>query len=72
MASRREANSCSLVDHTLSIWLGIQFRQPYGSLPAILSFTRCEAFIVEEVSQKKIPITYNIFFCDTSSTSVGK
>ena len=28
--------------------------------------------LVEEVSKKKIPITYNIFFYDTSSTSVIK
>ena len=27
---------------------------------------------VEEVSMKKIPITYNIFFIDTSSTSVAE
>ena len=27
---------------------------------------------VEEVSMKKIPITYNIFFIDTSCTSVGE
>ena len=28
--------------------------------------------MVEEVLQKKIRIAYNIFFCDTSSTSVAE
>ena len=27
---------------------------------------------IEEVSQKKIPISYNIIFCGTSSTSVAE
>ena len=29
-------------------------------------------WLTEEVSQKKIPISYNIFFCGTSSTSVAE
>ena len=29
-------------------------------------------FYVEEVPQKKIPISYNIFFCGTSSTSAAE
>ena len=29
-------------------------------------------FCIEEVPQKKIPISYNIFFCDTSSTSASE
>ena len=30
------------------------------------------ANLIEELSMKKIPITYNIFFCDTSPTSVAE
>ena len=29
-------------------------------------------FFVEEVSQKEIPISYNIFFCGTFSTSAAE
>ena len=35
-------------------------------------YKKLRVYYIEEVSQKKIPIPYNIFFCDTSSTSVAK
>ena len=43
-----------------------------GSNPNAVVTKKNLKTIVEEVSKKKIPITYNIFFYDTSSTSVIK
>ena len=37
-----------------------------------MSYLKDGEKLLEEVSQKKIPIFYNIFFCGTSSTSAAE
>ena len=46
-----------------------------GKTSCLLPFTNSFRYVycmLEEVSQKNIPISYNIFFCGTSSSTVAE